>query len=64
MVREGLKTKLIKYTIIRRSIFMAQSRWSHFSLLNYLLVIILIFSCLLASCKAGRQTIALMKPRR
>ena len=60
MVWEGFKPKLIKYTTFRRSLFRARSRWSHFSLLNYLLlVIILIFACVLVSCETGRQTIAL-----
>ena len=59
MVWEGLKPKLIQYTTFRRSLFRARSRWSHFSLLIYLPVIILIFACLLASCETGRQTIAL-----
>ena len=59
MAWEGLKPKLIKYTTFRRSLFRARSRWSHFSLLIYLPVIILIFACLLASCETGRQTIAL-----
>jgi CHAT domain-containing protein len=59
MVWEGLKPKLIKYTTFRRPLFSVRSRWSHFSLLIYLLVIVLMFACLLASCETGRQTISL-----
>ncbi|MGD9241444.1 MAG: CHAT domain-containing protein, partial [Desulfobacterales bacterium] len=54
-----MKPKLIKYKASHRHLFSVRSRWSHFSLLIYLPVVVLIFACLVASCETGRQTISL-----
>jgi CHAT domain-containing protein len=54
-----LKPKLIKHKAFHRHLFSVRSRWSHFSLLIYLLIVDLTFVCLVVSCKTGRQTVSL-----